>query len=270
MGEPTPPNSDLPRGGDDSPSSGDPLGRNGRPNVAMPEEGDAPESNSSAADRDGDVRSAAIRRAQAGVIRRAGDRAWLVTAPVAHFVAALRAKRPDGVRDILPAAETVLVTLDSPRDAERVHRALTALLDSPDPTAARTSETSADPVSIPVRYDGADLDDVARFLEITTAEVIAAHTGTVWRCAFVGFAPGFGYLESPDGRLRVPRRGQSRTSIPAGAVALAGGYSAVYPRASPGGWRLIGHTALTMWDTDRDPPALVRAGTAVRFEEVRR
>lgn len=197
-------------------------------------------------------------------------------APVPEFVSALRAHPVDGVQDVLPAAETVLVTLDSVRMAESVRRELEALLGTIQPTGASgvsrgtpLPETSSrEPVLIPVHYDGADLDDVARLLGMTVAEVIAAHTGTVWRCGFVGFAPGFGYLESPDGRLTVPRRDQARTAIPAGAVALAGGYSAVYPRGTPGGWQLIGRTEVPMWDVDRDPPALIRAGVAVRFVEV--
>ncbi|MBH0781234.1 5-oxoprolinase subunit B family protein [Nocardia bovistercoris] len=204
-------------------------------------------------------------------IRRAGDRALLVTAPVAEFVAALREHRPPGVRDVLPAAETVLVTLDSVRAGETVRRELEALLGDLDAVAvADVWSGMGEPVRIPVRYDGADLVEVAGLLGMEVAEVVAAHTGVVWRCAFVGFAPGFGYLESPDGRLAVPRRAQARTAIPAGAVALAGGYSAVYPRSSPGGWQLIGHTDAPMWDAGREQPALVRAGAAVRFEAVDR
>ncbi|MEU2173022.1 allophanate hydrolase subunit 1 [Nocardia sp. NPDC019219] len=217
----------------------------------------------------------AQRQAAEEAIRAAGDRALLITPQrrdmVAKLVAALRDRPVPGVQDLLPAAETVLLTLDAPGAAEAVRRALTTLLvdlHAERPVSRGTLPDSAfhgEPVSIPVRYDGADLDEVARMLEVTPAEVIAAHTGTVWRCAFVGFAPGFGYLESPDGRLSVPRRAQARTSIPAGAVALAGGYSAVYPRSTPGGWQLIGSTDLEMWDVERDPPALIRAGAAVRF-----
>ncbi|MEV6388386.1 5-oxoprolinase subunit B family protein [Nocardia xishanensis] len=211
-------------------------------------------------------------------IRAAGDRALLVTpsgpALAAGLADALRTSAPAGVQDVLPAAETVLVTLISGDDAESVRREICTLLeeverapDSPDVSRETLSHNdSLETIVIPVRYDGADLADVAELLDMTEDEVIAAHTGTVWRCAFVGFAPGFGYLESPDGRLTVPRRDAARTSIPAGAVALAGGYSAVYPRSTPGGWQLIGRTELPMWDVDRDPPALIRAGGRVRFE----
>ncbi|MGV9614992.1 5-oxoprolinase subunit B family protein [Nocardia xishanensis] len=211
-------------------------------------------------------------------IRAAGDRALLVTPHdpglAAALSEALRISAPAGVQDVLPAAETVLITLVSVAEAESVRREICTLLEDAQRAADSRNvsrETlphndSPQPIVIPVRYDGADLADVAELLGLTEDEVIAAHTGTAWRCAFVGFAPGFGYLESPDGRLTVPRRDAARTSIPAGAVALAGGYSAVYPRSTPGGWQLIGRTELPMWDVDRDPPALVRAGGWVRFE----
>ncbi|GAB3211788.1 5-oxoprolinase subunit B family protein [Nocardia tengchongensis] len=230
----------------------------------------------------------------AGEVRAAGDRALLVIprlpATVAGLISALH-PRPPGVVDVLPAAETVLVTLDSPRSLESVRKRLLALLtrleaaarvgagaghlpDRPPADSGATGSAGENsepaPVLIPVRYDGEDLPEVARLLGLSEAEVVAQHTGTVWRCAFVGFAPGFGYLESPDARLTVPRRTQARTAIPAGAVALAGGYSAVYPRRSPGGWQVIGTTDASMWDVDRDPPALVRAGTPVRFVDAGR
>lgn len=216
-------------------------------------------------------------------IRAAGDGALLVLpsqhAEVAKLVAALRGRTPDGVQDILPAAETVLVTLLSPGHAESVRKELATLLrELQQPAAEQDSgivsrgtlpdnNSPDDPLIVPVRYEGTDLAEVARLLGQTEAEVIAEHTGTVWRCAFVGFAPGFGYLESSDARLTVPRRPESRTTIPAGAVALAGGYSAVYPRSTPGGWHLIGTTDLRMWDVHRDPPSLIHAGSFVRFAE---
>ncbi len=114
-------------------------------------------------------------------------------------------------------------------------------------------------------YDGPDLGDVARLTGLREGEVVAAHTGTEWRVAFGGFAPGFAYLMGGDPRLWVPRRESPRTRVPVGAVGLAGEFSGIYPRESPGGWQLIGRTELPMWDLDRDPPALLAAGTTVRF-----
>ncbi|WP_162794848.1 5-oxoprolinase subunit B family protein, partial [Nonomuraea lactucae] len=122
-------------------------------------------------------------------------------------------------------------------------------------------------VEIPVVYDGADLADVAALSGLSEREVVAAHTGTPWTVAFCGFAPGFGYLVGGDPRLVVPRRAESRVRVPAGSVALAAEFSAVYPRESPGGWQLIGRTRVAVWDLAADPPALLRPGIRVRFTE---
>ena len=96
-------------------------------------------------------------------------------------------------------------------------------------------------------------------------EVIAAHTGADWRVAFGGFAPGFAYLSWGDPRLAVPRRKEPRTSVPSGSCGFAGEFSAIYPRSSPGGWQLIGHTDIVVFDIDRDPPALLQPDAVVRF-----
>lgn len=136
--------------------------------------------------------------------------------------------------------------------------------------AARPSERASgqqERVEVPVRYDGEDLAEVSRLTGLSEAEVVAAHTGSPWRVAFCGFAPGFAYLTGGDKRLRVPRRDTSRTRVPAGAVGLAGEFSGVYPRESPGGWQLIGRTDLVVWDTAADPPALLRPGMQVHFTE---
>jgi KipI family sensor histidine kinase inhibitor len=92
----------------------------------------------------------------------------------------------------------------------------------------------------------------------------------LWRVGFSGFAPGFAYLVDGDPRLRVPRRSDPRTSLPAGSVALAGEFSAIYPRQSPGGWQLIGHTEAVLWDIERPSPALLTQGMWVQFRAVRR
>ncbi len=97
--------------------------------------------------------------------------------------------------------------------------------------------------------------------------MVAAHTSARWTVAFGGFAPGFGYLTAEEWPHDVPRRGESRTVVPEGAVAVAGPFSGVYPRSSPGGWQLIGRTETALWDLHRDPPALLRPGVNVRFVE---
>ncbi|HUP99549.1 MAG TPA: allophanate hydrolase subunit 1 [Aeromicrobium sp.] len=124
----------------------------------------------------------------------------------------------------------------------------------------------ADEVVIAVEYDGPDLAEVARMTVLTEDEVVGAHTGTPWTVAFGGFAPGFAYLVGGDSRLQVPRRSTPRTSVPAGAVGLAGEFSGIYPRSSPGGWQLIGRSEVELFDVHRDPPALLQPGMRVRFE----
>ena len=174
--------------------------------------------------------------------------------------AALEADRPTGVVDLVPAARTVLVVTDP---------ALTTL----DDVAAAVRRTVPRPGSrgtgelleLPVAYDGEDLGDVAAHLGVDPAEVVRRHTGTEWTVAFSGFAPGFGYLTPADGSWDLPRRDSPRTRVPAGSVAVAGGFTGVYPQASPGGWQLLGRTDVAVFDLSRDPAALLRPGVRVRF-----
>lgn len=200
-------------------------------------------------------------------IRRAGDRALLVERDgldeVTALHAALRAHPPAGVIDLVPAARTLLVQFD-PAVAGDIAHAVRQAAETP---AAVAPEQTDELVEIPVTYDGEDLDDVAAFTDLSRREIVAAHTATVQRVAFCGFAPGFGYLAGGDPRLHVPRRETSRTRVPAGAVGLAGEFSGIYPRASPGGWQLIGHTDLVTFDLHREPAALLRPGVRVQFVE---
>jgi KipI family sensor histidine kinase inhibitor len=98
--------------------------------------------------------------------------------------------------------------------------------------------------------------------------VVRRHTTGLWTVAFCGFAPGFGYLTAVAGTWDVPRRENPRTRVPVGSVGLAGEFTGVYPRSSPGGWQLIGRTELEVLDLDRDPPALLSPRRRVRFVEV--
>src|ERR1700744_2774068 len=114
---------------------------------------------------------------------------------------------------------------------------------------------------IPVRYDGPDLDEVAEHTGLSRDQVIERHAASEYLVGWLGFSPGFGYLTRLDPALHVPRRDSPRTSVPAGSVAIAGPLAAVYPSASPGGWRLLGRTAARLWDADREaPPALAPGG----------
>lgn len=175
---------------------------------------------------------------------------------------ALRREPVDGVHEIVPGARTVLLHTDAPpgRIAEQLGR-----LD-----LAGGAGNGAEEIEIEVRYDGADLADVARLTGRDEAGVIAAHTGQLWTVAFGGFVPGFGYLVGENDALHVPRRDVPRTTVPAGSVGLAGEFTGAYPRSSPGGWQLIGSTDAPLWDIRRDPPALLRPGVRVRFLDVER
>lgn len=201
-----------------------------------------------------------------------GDRALMLqcgsTAEVLAWVDALSAARLPGVLDIVPAARTVLVKLDNPRLQGVVRQRLRKMrVAAPVANAVAPADRGAD-VVIDVVYDGPDLAEVAAVTGLTTAQVIHAHTTALWRVGFSGFAPGFAYLIDGDARLRVPRRPEPRTSVPAGSVALAGEFSAVYPRQSPGGWQLIGHTDAVLWDLGRPNPALLTRGMWVQFRAV--
>jgi KipI family sensor histidine kinase inhibitor len=167
-----------------------------------------------------------------------------------------------GLLDVVPGARTVLVTF--PPGADPVPARLQRLAAAAPPLEAR----DGDETTIEVTYDGPDLDDVAALTGLTPDEVVAAHTGTPWRVGFGGFAPGFAYLVGGDPRLHVPRRAEPRTAVPAGSVGLAGEHSGVYPRASPGGWQLLGRTDLAVFDVDRDPAALLRPGVRIQFRAV--
>ncbi|GEK81587.1 5-oxoprolinase subunit B/C family protein [Agrococcus baldri] len=178
-----------------------------------------------------------------------------------RLLPALREARLDGVTELVPAARTILVRFD-PRvvAAERLAERLLAVR----PAAERSVSTEA--VTIPVQYDGEDLEEVAQHLGLGVDALVERHLAATWTVAFTGFAPGFGYLVGDDPVFDVPRRPSPRTRIPAGSVGLAGRFSGVYPKQSPGGWQLIGRTEVPMWDLDREPPALLAPGTTVRFE----
>lgn len=171
------------------------------------------------------------------------------------------------VIDLVPAARTVLLHTRPGADLPQLGRAaveLAASLSEPEDVAEATG-ANVHCVEIPVIYDGDDLADVAQASGMSEDEVVEAHVASTWRVAFFGFAPGFAYLTGGDPRLQVTRRSEPRTSVPTGSVGLAGEFSAIYPRSSPGGWQLIGRTNAAMWDESADPPSLLQPGDLVRF-----
>jgi KipI family sensor histidine kinase inhibitor len=199
------------------------------------------------------------------LVRRVGSDALLVEVADSHEALSLAAHVRDGdthlgnlgnIVDVVPGARTVL--FDGVADPVALRAALDAWVPGPGPAEGRL-------VELPTTYDGADLAVVAEAWGTDTAEVVRRHQATEFVVAFCGFAPGFAYLIGLPADLPVPRRASPRTRVPAGAVALAGPWCAVYPTASPGGWQLVGRTDAVLWDVTRPEPALLLPGTRVRF-----
>ncbi len=204
-------------------------------------------------------------------MRPVGRRGLLVDAasPPATATAVRTAAAAAGVAlaEVVPGATTVLVVAAHQRDVAALRLAVDAAGSPPD--NRRGTGQAGEPVVVPVRYDGDDLDAVASACAMSREAVVDAHVAGSYLVDFCGFAPGFAYLSGLPHPLHLPRRDRPRPRVPAGAVAIADRYAAVYPRSTPGGWHLIGRTDLAVWDTGRRPAALLAPGTAVRFTAVR-
>ncbi len=182
----------------------------------------------------------------------------------------IRAANLPTVIEIVPAYAAVTVFFDPLAGDPNVLREELAEL-----AATSTDRPTAQPpalpsparlLTIPVRYDGPDLAQVARETGLSGAEVTRRHAAPEYRVYLLGFAPGFAYLGDLDPALVLPRRTTPRTRVPAGTVAIGGAQTGVYPFTTPGGWHLIGSTSLTMFNPAREPAALLRVGDRVRFE----
>ena len=185
-----------------------------------------------------------------------------------QLCARLEAERADlALREIVPGMGNVLLRWDvlpgdpCPYSALK-KRLLSLWKDTP------AEDVAGREVVIPVHYGGAggqDLEDVARHCALTPQQVISLHTQVSYRVYCLGFQPGFAYLGGLDERLHTPRRATPRLSIPAGSVAIGGAQTGIYPLATPGGWHIIGHTALRLFDPTALPAALLQPGDTVRF-----
>jgi inhibitor of KinA len=209
---------------------------------------------------------------------RAGDSALVVEFPqkidsginarciaLAH---ALKARCGTAIRDAVVGYCTVTVYFDPLFvDADWLEQEIQA-------TGADLSEASGvegDLLDVGVQYGGEfgpDLEDVARFGGLSEEEVIAIHTGTIYRVFVVGFVPGWAYMAEVDSRIAIPRRSSPRTAVPAGSVAIAGGQTGIYPAVTPGGWNIIGRTPAKPFDAARPEPFLFKAGDRVRFHAI--
>jgi KipI family sensor histidine kinase inhibitor len=196
--------------------------------------------------------------------RRFGDEALLLecgdsdTVRGAH-AEALRRRAEGRLRctDVVPGATTLL--LDGLVDLDSVRESLGEW------SIAAPERQDEEHVELPVTYDGPDLESVAEHCDLSVEDVVERHRGAEFLVAFCGFAPGFAYLTGLPEELHVPRLEEPRAKVPAGSVGLAGAFTGVYPRSSPGGWQLIARTDAPLWDVDRNPPALLVPGTVVRF-----
>ena len=193
-----------------------------------------------------------------------------INARATALAAGIRGRWGAVLRDVVVGYCTVTVYFDPLQvDAPWLASELQNAADEP-------AEENAAPgrvVDVPVCYDGdlaPDLGDVAAFGGCSPEEVIALHAAGDYRVYMVGFIPGFAYLAEVDERIRAPRRATPRTVVPAGAVAIAGGQTGIYPSETPGGWNIIGRTRLRPYDPSRAEPLLFRAGDAVRFHRISR
>jgi KipI family sensor histidine kinase inhibitor len=202
-------------------------------------------------------------------VRRFGP-LGLILRPYSQSPAALavwiREQYSDQIDEAIPGATTVAVQWRSDSYCDSAAHDLAALTCPVAPAAAEVHE----PLVCPVRFDGSDLDEVAELTGRSVAEIVSTMIATHLEVAFCGFAPGFGYLTGLPDFLHLPRRASPRPRVEAGSVAVAAGYAAIYPSGSPGGWHLLGHCDLTLWDLTQTPPALMVPGRQVRFVEVGR
>ncbi|MBA3340672.1 MAG: 5-oxoprolinase subunit PxpB [Gemmatimonadaceae bacterium] len=179
----------------------------------------------------------------------------------------------EGVIEVVPSYASFSVIFDPlvvrfSEVREHVVSILEPFRFSPRPARGASPSRVRLPIRIQVRYDGADVDEVARRTGMSSEEVIQLHSGREYRVFVLGFVPGFAYLGPLDDRLELPRREAPRKRVPVGSVAIAGTQTAVYPSSTPGGWHLIGTTAQTMFDPHADPAALLEVGDRVIFEPI--
>ncbi|TMC78778.1 MAG: 5-oxoprolinase subunit PxpB [Chloroflexi bacterium] len=162
----------------------------------------------------------------------------------------------------VPAYASVVVRFDplrlAPVDAEGKVKQLAKAVDHVGMEGGRV-------VEIPTHYDGPDLFETAERSKLSVETLIELHSAREYRAFFLGFLPGFAYCGVLDPRIVAPRLLRPRERVPAGSVAIADGQTSIYPFDSPGGWRLIGRTDATVFDSTREPPVLIRPGDRVRF-----
>lgn len=192
---------------------------------------------------------------------------WEINRQVVHAAYRVRKAAIPGVTDVVPSYAAFSVHYDPVTIGYRdLMSRIQSTLDAPPEKQAGTSVSSI--ANIEVKYDGEDLEEVAKRTGLTTEDVIRIHSSTVYRVFVIGFVPGWAYLGELDQRLRLPRRESPRRRVPPGSVAIAEAQTGVYPSATPGGWHIIGTTPAKMFDPLADPPSRLRVGDQVRFEPI--
>lgn len=177
-----------------------------------------------------------------------------------------------GVVDLAPAYNTVGVFFDPALTAfDGLKTEIEKVLQNREAAKARAGTGST--IEVPVCYEdefAPDLREVAWHARLSPHQVVQRHVDAVYRVNCVGFTPGFPYLSGLPSELATPRRASPRKEIPAGAVAIGGTQTGIYPRKSPGGWNIIGRTPLSLFEVEREPPSLFHAGDRVRFRRISR
>lgn len=185
-----------------------------------------------------------------------------VNARVMALCRAVERAAPPGLVEAVPTFRSLLIRYDPlATGREAMEAAVRALAES----CASAPSSATRRWTIPVRYDGEDLDELGRARGLDRDQIVALHTGAEFMVYMLGFMPGFAYLGGLPEALRLPRRASPRLKVPAGSVAVADSLCAVYPWDSPGGWHLIGRTPARFFDLDRSPPSLLAPGDRVRF-----
>lgn len=191
----------------------------------------------------------------------------LLTRTIAALHTALHRAAPTGFIESVPGLTSLTVFFDpDSTSAAELQQRLERLIH-----AERTTTATSRAWHIPVCYTSeyaSDLQEVAAACGMTPEEVVATHTERTYVVYLLGFSPGFPYLGDVNPRLELPRRAEPRIRVPAGSVAIATHYSAIYPQSTAGGWHIIGRTPVVLFDAAAHPPALLAAGDTVRFYNV--
>ena len=186
---------------------------------------------------------------------------------IRNFLQWFEEVKPASVIECVPAFTTVTIHYDPYKMNATAFEDLKKLIETA--PQALSQNTLFKTIEITVIYNGPDLEYVSAHAKLSIAEVINLHSSATYLVHMIGFLPGFPYLGGMDERLQTPRKSTPRTSVPAGAVGIAGAQTGIYPLTTPGGWQHIGHTDLTLFDPHREQPSLIKAGDHVKFVPVK-